>query len=58
MKHSIEIQLPDVSLGEVQDFAKRFGCEAFKTKHRYYYRIETDDVQRQPERHIYLDGGL
>lgn len=43
-KHEIEIQLPDVSFGEIQAFAERFGCTAVKTKNRFYYKIKTDDV--------------
>jgi hypothetical protein len=39
----IEVQWPGKSLGEAQDFARTFGCEAHKTKHRYYYRITADD---------------
>ena len=42
--YEIIIQLPDVSLGEIRDFAKRFGCDAHKTKDRFYYRITTDEV--------------
>lgn len=44
MTQSITIELPDISLARIQKFAEHFGCRAFKTKIRYQYRIEADDV--------------
>lgn len=39
----IEVQWPGKSLGEAQDYARRFGCEAHKTKSKFYFRITTND---------------
>lgn len=40
----IEIQIPNASLGEVQDYCKHFGCQAMKTKTREFYKITTTDI--------------
>lgn len=39
----IEVQWPGKSLGEAKDFAEHFGCKAEKTKHKYYFKITTED---------------
>lgn len=40
----IIVQWPGKSLKEAQKFAEHFGCKAYKTNEREYYRISSDDV--------------